>query len=132
MVSGKHPVVLVHGLWNTVNIFWRLRTYLEAQGWPVYAFNLVPNNGDVGIEQLAQQMQSFVHTTLGHQQSFDLVGFSMGGLISRYYLQNLGGVARVTRFISVATPHYGSTLAWFAMESRRGTNATREPLFTGT
>ena len=42
----------------------------------------------------------------------DLVGFSMGGLISRYYLQRLGGLARVRRFIAISVPQHGSAWAW--------------------
>lgn len=111
--DGKPAVVLVHGLWNTVNIFGRLHGYLENQGWDVYAVSLIPNNGDIGIEQQAEQLYEFIKLSLGSQQSFCLLGFSMGGLVSRYYLQRLGGLRRVRRFIAVSVPHYGSALAWF-------------------
>lgn len=114
MTHNNRPVVvLVHGLWNTVNIFWQLRLYLEEQGWGVHAVNLVPNNGDIGIEQQAYQLKTFVEQSLDSQSTFYLLGFSMGGLVSRYYLQRLGGLQRVRRFIGVAVPHYGSALAWF-------------------
>lgn len=107
------PVVLVHGLWNTVNIFGYLRPYLENHGWDVHGVSLTPNNGDISIEQQADQLSEFIQLSLGNQQPFSLVGFSMGGLVSRYYLQRLGGLQRVQRFIAVAVPHYGSALAWF-------------------
>ncbi|MEO1402846.1 MAG: alpha/beta fold hydrolase [Cyanobacteria bacterium J06635_1] len=113
MSVKRNPVVLVHGLWNTVNIFWKLRSHLETHGWPIHAPNLTPNNGDVGIEVLAQQLHAFVEQQLDSHQTFDLLGFSMGGLISRYYLQRLGGVKRVKRFVTVSTPHRGSMMAWF-------------------
>lgn len=111
--SNKPAIVLVHGLWNTVNIFWQLRPYLEDQGWNVHAVNLTPNNGDISIDQQAHQLKIFIDRTLSDQQPFNLLGFSMGGLVSRYYLQRLGGLQRVRRFVGVAVPHYGSTLAWF-------------------
>src|SRR5205085_9859257 len=38
-------------------------------------------------------------------------GFSMGGLVSRYYLQRLGGLARVRHFVTLSTPHQGTWLA---------------------
>ena len=113
MIGSSRPaVVLVHGLWNTANIFGRLRPYLEKQGWTVHAVNLVPNNGDIGIEQQAYQLKAFIEGSLESQSSFYLLGFSMGGLVSRYYLQRLDGLQRVRRFIGVAVPHYGSALAW--------------------
>ena len=112
-LNGKPAVVLVHGLWNTVNIFWQLRPFLEEQGWQVHAVGLTPNNGDIGIDHQAHQLERFIDQALADQQSFSLLGFSMGGLVSRYYLQRLGGWRRVQRFVGVAVPHYGSALAWF-------------------
>ena len=111
--DGQPAIVLVHGLWNTVNIFGRLYKHLENQGWTVYAVSLIPNNGDIGIEQQAEQLCEFIERSLGSQRSFYLLGFSMGGLVSRYYLQRLGGLRRVRRFVAVAVHHYGSALAWF-------------------
>ncbi|MEL6158685.1 MAG: alpha/beta fold hydrolase [Cyanobacteria bacterium J06554_11] len=107
----KHPVVLVHGIWNTAAIFNPLRAHLEKAGWSVYALSMVPNNGDAPIEVLAEQMSSFINQALGPDQSFNLVGFSMGGLVSRYYVQRLGGLARVAKFVTVSAPHYGTILA---------------------
>ncbi|MGD1950535.1 MAG: esterase/lipase family protein [Leptolyngbyaceae cyanobacterium] len=111
--NDKPAVVLVHGLWNTVGIFGRLRPYLENRGWSVYAVSLTPNNGTISIEQQAEQLYNFVKQSLGAEQPFSLVGVSMGGLASRYYLQRLDGRRRVRRFIGVVVPHHGSMLAWF-------------------
>ncbi len=112
--TGRNPVVLVHGIWNTAGIFSVLQRYLEGAGWQVYALSMTPNNGDAPISVLAEQVAAFVADRLGTEQPFDLVGFSMGGLVSRYYLQRLGGLARVKRFVSVSTPHQGTALALFS------------------
>ena len=32
----------------------------------------------------------------------------MGGIISRYYIQRLGGINRVERLVTVSSPHYGT------------------------
>ncbi|WP_228021500.1 lipase family alpha/beta hydrolase [Vasconcelosia minhoensis] len=101
---------MVHGLWNTAAIFVRLRAYLESRGWPVYALNMTPSNGDVGIEVLAQQVAAFAQVHLN--QPFDLVGFSMGGLVCRYYVQRLRA-GQVQRLVTVSAPHHGSALALF-------------------
>lgn len=114
MTPDRKPVVvLVHGLWNKVSIFGRLGPFLEERGWDVHAVDLIPNNGDISIAQQAYQLKSFITRSLEDRQTFYLLGFSMGGLVSRYYLQRLGGLHRVQRFIGVAVPHYGSALAWF-------------------
>ena len=112
--NGRNPVVLVHGIWNTAGIFSVLQRYLERAGWQVYALSMTPNNGDAPLSVLAEQVAMFVEDRLGTAQPFDLVGFSMGGLVSRYYLQRLGGLARVTRFVSISTPHQGTALALFS------------------
>ncbi|MFK8186128.1 MAG: esterase/lipase family protein [Phormidesmis sp.] len=110
----RNPVVLVHGIWNTAGIFSALRAHLEREGWVVYALSMTPNNGDAPLEQLAQQVKAFVDECVGPQQPFDLIGFSMGGLVSRYYAQRLGGLAQVNRFITVSAPHNGTILGWFS------------------
>lgn len=73
-----------------------------------------PNNGDAPLELLAEQVKIFIEERLGAQQSFDLIGFSMGGLVSRYYVQRLGGLARVNRFVTISAPHKGTILGCFS------------------
>lgn len=111
--AQRNPVVLVHGIWNTAGIFAALKDHLEREGWQVYAPSMKPNNGDAPLEHLAQQVQTFVDERLGADRPFDLIGFSMGGLVSRYYVQRLGGLPRVNRFVTISTPHKGTVLGWF-------------------
>lgn len=42
---------------------------------------------------------------------FVLIGHSNGGLCSRYYIENLGGNANVSKLITIDTPHFGSGIA---------------------
>lgn len=112
--SHKNPVVLVHGIWNTAGIFSALKSHLEQAGWQVYALSMSPNNGDAPLESLAEQVKSFINDCLGPHQPFDMVGFSMGGLISRYYAQRLGGLARLQRFVTLSAPHQGTVLGAFS------------------
>jgi triacylglycerol lipase len=121
--TAQLPVVLVHGIWNTAAIFRPLKAHLERQGWTVFVLSMKPNNGDAPLEVLAQQVAAFVHQSLGAQQPFHLVGFSMGGLIARYYVQRLGGLAQVQRFVTISTPHRGTWLGLFS--HRRGIRQMR-------
>ena len=43
----------------------------------------------------------------------DLIGHSLGGLVSRVYLQHLGGARRVDRCITLGTPHQGTYNAYW-------------------
>jgi len=90
----------------------QLARYLEAEGWRTYSCDLVPSWGQEGMDVLAGQLQAFVAERLPAGEPFDLVGYSMGGLVGRYYLQRLDGLKRVRRFVTIATPHRGSLLAY--------------------
>jgi triacylglycerol lipase len=108
MVNLAIPVVLVHGLDDTSKKFRRMRAFLSARGWQVYAPDLKPSNGDLPLEQLAQQLADYINDTLGPEAPFHLLGYSMGGLVTRYYLQRLGGLTRVRRYLTLSSPHNGT------------------------
>ncbi len=108
----RNPVLLIHGIDDTEAVFQKMAVHLVLQGWSVHSLNLVPNNGDVGLEQLAKQVADYVTATFAPEQRLDLVGFSMGGIVSRYYVQRLGGINRVQRFITISSPHYGTVVAY--------------------
>jgi triacylglycerol lipase len=114
-IEPQNPVVLVHGLNDTARIFQPMTTTLQQLGWSVHSLDLLPANGDRELNELAQQLADFIQATLPPHQPFDLVGFSMGGMVSRYYLQRLGGIQRVQRCITIASPHNG-TLTAFATQ----------------
>lgn len=108
----QNPVLLIHGIDDTGAVFQTMTSYLRERGWSVYTMDLVPNNGDVGLDELAKQVADYVASNFAPEQPLDLVGFSMGGIVSRYYLQRLGGIERVQRFITISSPHYGTVLAY--------------------
>jgi triacylglycerol lipase len=104
------PVILVHGIYSTGADMERLANRLRWEGRPVFTPTLDPANGRVSIEILAAQLAKYADREIPGRK-FDLVGFSMGGLVSRYYVQRLGGIDRVGRFVTLATPHNGTVMA---------------------
>ncbi len=110
----RNPVLLIHGLSDTTLVFNNLSAYLSGLGWSVYSFNLIPNNGDVRLDYLAKQVADFVARTFDAEQPLDVIGFSMGGIVARYYIQRLGGINRVQRFISIASPNNGTLAAYLS------------------
>lgn len=108
----RNPVVLVHGIFDTGRVFNKIIPYLTQKGWSVYYLDLIPNTGHASLGTLAQQVADFVDTTFVPQQPIDLVGFSMGGIVSRYYVQRLGGIQRVQRFVTISSPHNGTWVAY--------------------
>ena len=104
------PVILVHGIHSTAADMVRLANHLRHEGRAVFTPTLDPANGKASIESLAAQLAAYADREVPGRK-FDLIGFSMGGLVSRYYVQRLGGIDRVGRFVTLATPHNGTQMA---------------------
>jgi triacylglycerol lipase len=107
-----NPVVLVHGLWDTARLFEQMGSLLRSKGLQVYSLDLIPNNGDASLEHLANQLADFIRDAFPAAQPVDLVGFSMGGLVARYYVQRLNGLDRVRKLITISSPHKGTWTAF--------------------
>lgn len=107
----QNSVLLVHGIGDTQRVFDPIATYLRDRGWAVHCLDLKPNKGQIGLDQLALQICEYVEAHLS-DRPFDLLGFSMGGIVSRYYLQRLGGLLKVQRFITLSSPHNGTLIAY--------------------
>lgn len=104
------PVLLVHGIHCDALYMARLERFLRASGRRVVTPSLKPCHGSARLEELAAQLKEVADRELPGQR-FDIVSHSMGGLISRYYVQKLGGDARARRLITMATPNHGTILA---------------------
>ncbi len=80
----------------------------------MHTLSLKPNWAQKGIEPLAGQIDAYAREQFGSRR-FDLVGFSLGGLVSRYYVQRLGGLRTVWIISSPCPPpHHGTAFATFA------------------
>lgn len=108
---AKRAVALVHGFKDSATKMHKMARALRGQGWTVYTPTLSPSFGQAGLDELAGQLAAFIDATFRLDEKFDLVGFSMGGLICRYYIQRMGGLPRVGRLITLGTPHHGSLWA---------------------
>jgi triacylglycerol lipase len=104
-------VAMIHGILDTGRKFRVLRRFLEARGHRCLAPSLRPSDGRYGLEPLARQFAADIDAAWGPRAPFALIGFSMGGLIARLYLQELSGYRRVDRFFAVAAPMRGTWLA---------------------
>jgi triacylglycerol lipase len=111
IMRQPNPIVLAHGMWDTKAVFEKLKPFLESRGFQVYSLDMVPSNGEAPLDVLAGQLANFIDRTFDPGQRLDLLGFSMGGIVSRYYLQRLGGLDRTDRLVTVSSPHNGTTVA---------------------
>lgn len=105
------PLVLVHGLWDTPCLFNRLRHELADRREPLLIPHLPHRLGAVGLIPLADLLDSHIRAAFGPDQPIDLLGFSMGGVIARSWIQLLGGHRRTRRFHCVGSPQRGTWTA---------------------
>ena len=109
--APTRPLVLVHGLLDTPRLFSRLERRLEGQHRPVFSPHLPHRFGAIPLRKLAQQLDGLIQERWGAETTIDLLGFSMGGVIGRTWLQEFGGAKRTHRFISVGSPQQGTLTA---------------------
>ncbi|MCF7731119.1 MAG: hypothetical protein K9N23_05510 [Akkermansiaceae bacterium] len=106
-------VVLVHGFAETGSSYGWMKERLESRGMECYVPRMRPADGRGGLANLAERLKADIDRRFGPDTPIAVVSFSMGGIVSRYYLQELGGAARCDTFITISSPHHGTLLARF-------------------
>lgn len=109
--SRGNPVLLIHGIFINSAVFHKMSAYLTDLGWEVHALDLPIHDTTLGLDRLAERVADYANKKFGQEQPLDIVGFSMGGLVSRYYVQRLGGIERVQRLVAISSPHNGTWTA---------------------
>ncbi|MFC9473119.1 esterase/lipase family protein [Nocardia sp. NPDC056952] len=117
--AHPNPVVLLHGLSNQTITWNTMSPVLAAAGYCVYSMTF--GTGALGsvigavapVPDSAAQIADFIDRVRAATKSdkVDLVGHSIGAAIPFYYLNHLGGVPKVDRFVALAAPFHGSTLS---------------------
>lgn len=112
VVAAGTPIILLHGLVDNGSIFVTLRRSLRRRGFGrVITLNYSPFTSDA--RDVARRLATLVEKTCeetGYER-VHVVGHSLGGLIARYYVQRLGGDARVHTVCTLGTPHTGTRTA---------------------
>lgn len=101
----------MHGLLDTPAVFNRLKRELAGRRQPLLAPALPMRLGRMPVQQAAQLLGGQIDAAFGCQQPIDLLGFSMGGVIARCWIQEHGGHQRTRRFLSVGSPQQGTVTA---------------------
>ncbi len=116
--THDYPLVLTPGFLDDERKLSWLVANLKRSGLQPVVISPQPSDASVGIDILALALAEEIERQFGSSQIFDFFGFSMGGLIGRYYLQRLGGARRVRRLVTLATPHRGTWTAKLMPTSR--------------
>ena len=104
---------MIHGLWNTSSIFSSITPKLDDIGIEYFAPTLKHSYGMTSIIDLTKVLNELILEEYGLEKELDILGFSMGGIIGRYWLQKFNGYNRTRRLISIGSPHKGTLMAQF-------------------
>jgi triacylglycerol lipase len=107
------PVIFVHGYTGSASNWTTAMSVFRAGGYPssqlfAYEYNSYGNN--VSNAQGLASYVSQVRSRTGASQ-VDIVNHSMGGLVSQWYLKQLGGAQYVRHLASIAGANHGTTAA---------------------
>jgi triacylglycerol esterase/lipase EstA (alpha/beta hydrolase family) len=116
--SAAHPrpVVLVNGTFaNQIDSWNAISPLLKNNGYCVYTFEyggtgFIEATGPIAAS--AGQLRTEVDRVLAQTGAakVDIVGWSQGGMMPRYYLKNLGGASKVNALVGLAPSNHGTTL----------------------
>jgi pimeloyl-ACP methyl ester carboxylesterase len=110
--TAATPILLVHGIVDNHSIFTLLDRALRRRGFSdlsSFDYGLFTSDVRRAAVDLAAAVEALV-TSSGYER-VHVIGHSLGGLIARYYVQRMGGDARVSTLVTLGTPHHGTRLA---------------------
>lgn len=115
------PVIYVPGFGAPSLHSKYFRSRLEIEGFKVFEADLpYLQTGDArdSAAELALQVQKA--RSYFDSDKVNLIGHSLGGIISRYYLQKLGGWRYVEKVVYLGTPHKGTYWGVFVPMTKAG------------
>ena len=114
----RKPVLLIHGLWSSAATWKKMVTWLKGAGFKVYTLDYKKANAAdpryIARTYLVNMMKKIKNDYEKSEiaiNSVDIVAHSMGGIVSRFYIQCINNkfkVLNVSRLITIGTPHLGS------------------------
>ena len=122
------PVLLVHGYGHNRSGWFLLEKALRQAGFSsVHTMNYVAF-GKEGVPELAARLAARVREIrrVTGSARVHVVGHSLGGILLRWYVQELGGDREVDAAVTIASPHEGTLAAHF------GVGAVARDLRTGS
>ncbi len=115
LASADRAVLFIHGFMAAGPVFDPMRVHVESvAGVETVGLTYGPLES---FEHIAGRVAA-LSKLASHGRPVTIVGHSLGGLLARWYLQELGGSVDqggpVDRLITIASPHAGTDRARFA------------------
>ena len=117
----RPPVILVHGLWGSADAWDVFEPIFNDRG--LYDVFRVDYSEEGRVSSISQHVIELkyifedIYDSLKKQdfavKKVDIIAHSLGGLLTREYCEQFNSEChdRIRRFITIATPHFGSELA---------------------
>ena len=130
--SYPETVLLLHGFFQTRNVWEIMEDRLRHDGYGVLSFDLggfLWNLNSRPILDLAQLVADKIEGVCQRYEldRFHIIGHSQGGLVARTYIQHLGGDQRVKSLVTLGTPHHGTPTAALGAVLMGGGLVSRSP-----
>jgi pimeloyl-ACP methyl ester carboxylesterase len=112
--DGHRPILFLHGLGGHRGNFLPMRAWLGMRGRRRgYAIGMTAG---VDLMTLGKELSSLIETILDvnglpADAQVDIVAHSMGGVVARLALLEVGSLARVHTLVTLGTPHSGTQIA---------------------
>jgi pimeloyl-ACP methyl ester carboxylesterase len=110
--AAATPILLVHGIVDNHTIFSPLERALRRRGFSdlsSFDYGVLTSDVRTTAQDLAIAIEKL--TAESGYEKVHVIGHSLGGLITRYYVQRMGGHERVHTVVTLGTPHQGTALA---------------------
>jgi triacylglycerol lipase len=118
--AGREAVLLLHGFFQTRNIWEVMEDRLRFDGYSVMSFDLGGLAWRYNTRPVDRIARDIAHKIEGLVErhgftGLHIVGHSKGGLVARRYIQHYGGDRRVRSLVTLGTPHHGAPTALVAL-----------------
>ena len=116
--QDHNPILFLHGYSKNWMDWYPMMVWFKDDGWPnttnfyagyAYDFDDTYNCSVQANINNAHKIKQWVDDILNETgyEKIDLVGHSMGGISSRYYIKFLGGIDTVDDYVSLGSSHHG-------------------------
>jgi pimeloyl-ACP methyl ester carboxylesterase len=112
VAAAGTPILLIHGLVDNRSIFAVLRRALRRRGFGrIWSMNYHVLTHDLRAAALRLGATVEAICEQAGYERIHVVGHSMGGVVARYYVQRMGGDARIHTLVTLGSPHGGTHAA---------------------
>jgi pimeloyl-ACP methyl ester carboxylesterase len=109
--AAPGPVLMVPGYGNGRSGLEVLAAHLRASGRDVTVLTM-PGRGTGDLRRSARVLDEAADAALDDgAASVDVVGYSAGGVVARYWAAELGGADVARRVVTLGAPHHGTRIA---------------------